>query len=70
MGISTRGKRKIVIDDRIYYWFVRTEKDGSHRIHIMTEDKKLNKVCPMTDTEAPVTPGYIRRLLEQDGAQG
>ena len=41
MAIYTKGKRKIVFNDAIYYWFVRIEKDGSHRIHILTEDKKL-----------------------------
>ena len=65
MAINTKGKRKIVINDEIYYWFVRSEKDGSHRIHIMTEDKKVNRVYPMVDTEVPVTPGYICKLLEK-----
>ena len=63
MGINTKGKRKIVVDGETYYWFVRIEKDGSHRIHIMTEDKKFNKAFPLLDTEAAVTPEYISRIL-------
>ena len=63
MGINTKGKRKIVVDGETYYWFVRIEKDGGHRIHIMTEDKKFNKVYPMIDTEISVTPEYINKIL-------
>ena len=66
MGINTKGKRKIVIDGEVYYWFVRIENDGSHRIHIMTEDKKLNKVYPMPDTESSVTPEYICKVIEKE----
>jgi hypothetical protein len=66
MTINTKGKRKLVYKDKIYYWFVKIEKNGSHRIHIMTEDKKVNKVYPMVDTEVPVTPEYICKLLEHD----
>ena len=41
MAINTKGKRKIIFKNKIYYWFVRVEEDGSHRIHILTEDKKI-----------------------------
>ena len=47
MAINTKDKRKIVFNDTIYYWFVRIEKDGSHRIHILTEDKKINRGYPV-----------------------
>ena len=65
MAINTKGKRKIVFNDEIYYWFVRIEKDGSRRIHILTEDKMVNRVYPMVDTEVSVTPAYICKLLEK-----
>ena len=67
MAINPKGKRKIVFHDQIFYWFVRTEQDGSHRLHILTADKQIQRVFPMADTEVPVTPGYIRKLLEQEG---
>jgi hypothetical protein len=67
MAINKTGKRKIVVDGKEYYWFVRVENDGSHRIHIITDDKKINLVYPMPDTEASVTPEYISRLLEMNG---
>lgn len=65
MSINAKGKRKIVVNDEIYYWFVRVEKDGSHRIHILSEDKRFNTVYPMIDTEVAVTPADIRKLLEK-----
>ena len=65
--INKKGKRKIIFKDKEYYWFVRVEKDGSHRIHIMTEDKKINLAFPMFDTEVAVTPADICKILEKEG---
>lgn len=63
MAINTKGKRKIVVDGEVFYWFVGIEKNGSHRIHIMSEDKKFNEVYPMLDTEVAVTPSDIREII-------
>lgn len=68
MAINTKGKRKIIFNNEVYYWFVKIEKDGSHRIHILTEDKKINRVYPMVDTEVSVTPSYICKLLDNENA--
>lgn len=65
MAINTKGKRKIVVDDEQFYWFVRIEKNGSHRIHIMSEDKKFNVEYPMVDTEVAVTPSDIRKIIDK-----
>ena len=67
MAINTKGKRKIVVNDKEFYWFVRLEEDDSHKIHIMTEDKKINRMYPMLDTEVPVTPEYVRELILNSG---
>lgn len=66
MAINTKGKRKIIFNNEVFYWFVKLEKDGSHRIHILTEDKKINRVYPMVDTEVSVTPSYICKLLDNE----
>ncbi len=65
VAINTKGKRKVIFNDEVYYWFVRIEKDGSHRIHIMSENKRFDRVFPMADTEVPVTSGYICKLLRK-----
>ena len=67
MAINTKGKRRIIVNDKEFYWFVRVEEDGSHRIHIMTSDKKMNWTYPMLDTEVPVTPEYVRELILNSG---
>ena len=62
--VSKKGKRKIVYDDRVYYWYVRVT-EGSHRIHIISEDKKIRICAPFCDTEESVTPATVRELLEK-----
>ena len=46
--VAKKGKRKI-------------EYEGNH---ILSEDKKINLEYPPFDSEVPVTPSYIRRLLD------
>ena len=40
------------------------DDNGRLRIHILSEDKKINLEYPPFDSEVPVTPSYIRRLLD------
>lgn len=62
--VSKKGKRKIVYDDRVYYWYVRVTGE-SHRINIISEDKKIRRCVPFRDTEESVTPGTVRELIEK-----
>ena len=65
--VSKKRKRKIVYNDKIFYWFVRVNDNGNMRIHILSEDKKINLEYPpfdSVDSELPATPSYIRRLLD------
>ena len=63
--VSKKVKRKIVYEGKIFFWFVRTNDDGNLRIHILSEDKKINLEHPPFDSEVPVMPSYIRRLLDE-----
>lgn len=63
--ILKKGKRKINFKGNIFYWFVRANPAGHQRIHIMSEDKKVNLEFPPIDSEVPVEPSYIRELLER-----
>lgn len=63
--VSKKRKRKIVYNDKIFYWFVRVNDNGNMRIHILSEDKKINLEYPSFDSELPVTPSYIRQLLNK-----
>ena len=62
--VSKKGKRKIAYAGKIFYWFVRANDKGKIRIHILSEDKKTNLEYPLFDLEVPVTPSYIRRILD------
>lgn len=61
--ISSRGKRKMIYNGNVFYWFVRKNAEGIIRIHILSGDKKINIEYPPFDTEIPVTPKEIKRIL-------
>lgn len=62
--VSKKNKRKITYKGMIYYWYVRINERG-HRIHILSEDKKVHLEFPFLDTELPVTPQRIREHLRE-----
>lgn len=62
--VSKKGKRKIEYEGKSFYWFVRTNDMGILKIHILSDDKKINLEYPMFDSEVPVTPSYIKKLLD------
>lgn len=65
--VLKKGKRKIQYDGQVFFWFVRADNTNTRRIHILSEDKKINLEYPLFDSEVPVTPSYIRHLLEHYG---
>ena len=62
--VSKKGKRKIEYEGKKFYWFVQSDDRRNLRIHILSEDKKINLEYPPFDSEVPVTPSYIRHLLD------
>ena len=62
--ISTKGKRKVVFQEETYYWYIKKNTAGSPRIHISSEDKKVQLEYGF-DREIAVDNGYIRGLLER-----
>ncbi|RHR49404.1 hypothetical protein DWX10_21970 [Clostridium sp. AF18-27] len=63
--ISKKGKRRMEYNGAVYYWFVRKNREGVPRIHILSEDKKVNLEFPLFDSEASTTRQEIERLLKQ-----
>lgn len=51
--VSKKNKRKIVYEGTNYYWYVRINEHG-HRVHIISDDKKVHLEYPFLDTEIPV----------------
>lgn len=62
--VSGKNKRKIEYEGTNYYWYVRVNDHG-HRVHIISEDKKIHLEYPFIDTEVSVTPQDIRKHLKE-----
>ncbi len=62
--VSGKNKRKIVYEGTSYYWYVRVDEHG-HRVHIISDDKKVHLEYRFSDTEVPVTPQNIRNHLKE-----
>lgn len=66
--VSKKNKRKIVYEGTNYYWYVRINEHG-HRVHIISDDKKVHLEYPFLDTEIPVTPQDITVKHNLPGSQ-
>ena len=62
--VSKKGKKKFVYEGKNFYWFVRANPNGVPRIHILSEDKKINLEYPLFDREIPATAAYVKHLLK------
>lgn len=62
--VAKDNKRKIEYAGITYYWYVRIN-DRGHRVHILSEDKKVYLEYPFLDTEIPITPQTIRKHLKE-----
>lgn len=62
--VSKKGKRKMVYNGSVFYWFVRKNQFGISKIHILSEDKKINLEYHLFDTENAATKKEVERLLE------
>ena len=63
--VSKKGKRKLEYQGKVFYWFVRVNSEGIPRIHILSEDKKVNLESSLFDREVPVVSAYVKQLLEE-----
>jgi hypothetical protein len=54
--ISSKRKRKIVVNNQSYYWYCNT------KIHIISEDKKKQFVCGY-DKDVCIGPSEIREII-------
>ncbi len=61
--VSKKGKRKIEYNGNVYYWFVRKNSLGIPKIHILSEDKKINLEYHLFDSEVASTKKEVERLL-------
>ena len=64
MSVNAKNKRKLVYNEQLFYWFVRKNVDGIPRLHIISDDKKVNLERPLFDTEVPVVRNYVVKQLD------
>jgi hypothetical protein len=75
MSISTKKKRKLIYDNKTYYWHVSPDYDrGELRrnfniLHIIADDKSLEYHIPLELYFNPVpdavTPSIVKNIIEK-----
>ena len=61
MSITAKGRRRIVVGDKTYIWYVALDDDSPyHILHVASEDKRLILACPLrTGTAYVISKGRI-----------
>ncbi|MEO3944863.1 hypothetical protein [Gorillibacterium sp. CAU 1737] len=61
--LNAKGKRKLEFRGSHYYWYIKLH-DGTPKIHILSEDKKV-QLCYGFDKELSIAKSYVIDLLSQ-----
>jgi hypothetical protein len=69
MGVSKKGRRKIVVGDKIYFWNVEKDNDSPYYIlNIISDDKYLILSCPLkAEVEYVISKGGVFKTKKTDG---
>ena len=69
MSIRTKGRRKIIVGDQTYIWYVTLDDDSPYIIlHIVSDDKRLILSCPLqTKIVYVISKG---RIFQAKGTNG
>ena len=69
MSIRTKGRRKIIVGDQTYIWYVTLDDDSPYIIlHIVSDDKRLILSCPLqTKIAYVISKG---RIFQAKGTNG
>ena len=61
MSISTKRRRKIIVGDRVYVWYVAEDDDSAYDVlNIVSDDKYLILSCPLkTGTDYVISKGRV-----------
>ena len=69
MGVRTKGRRMITVDDREYIWYVSPDDESAYDLlNIVSEDKSYVLTCPLK-TEIPylISKGKLFQDEKTDG---
>ena len=66
MSISTKRRRKIIVGDRAYVWYVAEDDDSAYDVlNIVSDDKYLILSCPLkTGTDYVISKGRVFQQKE------
>lgn len=69
MSISTKRRRRIIVRDKAYFWYVALDDESPYNIlNIVSEDKYLILSCPLrTGKEYVISKGRVFQTKETDG---
>ena len=69
MSIRTKGRRKILVGEQHYIWYVAPDEESPYDLlHIASEDKTLMLACPLgTKTAYAISQGRIFQKEKTDG---
>ncbi|MBD5470448.1 MAG: hypothetical protein HDR19_04885 [Lachnospiraceae bacterium] len=61
MGVSTKRRRKIIVNEKSYVWYIKPDDDNPYNIlNIISEDKKFIILCPLkTNTSYIISKGLV-----------
>ena len=69
MSVRTKGRRKIIVNEKSYVWYVKLDDDSPfHILNIISEDKKFIISCPLkTNTPYVISKGLVFQDKQTDG---
>jgi hypothetical protein len=69
MGVSTKGKRKIIVENKEYFWHIGLDYDSPyHILNIFSKDKSLLVSCPLkTETSYLINKGLFFQNQKTNG---
>ena len=69
MSIGTKGRRKIIVGNKVYYWNVALDDDSPYNVlNVISEDKCLILSCPLqTKVEYVISKGRRFKTKKTNG---
>lgn len=69
MGVRTKGRRKIIVNDNLYVWYIEQDYDSEYNIlNIISEDKSLIISSPLkVNIPYVISKGNVFQNRSTDG---
>jgi len=69
VSVRTRGRRRIIVGEQTYIWYIAPDDESPYNIlHIVSDDKRLILSCPLgTKMSYVISKGRIFQAEETNG---